>query len=95
MHTFGNPWSQKGDSWEVWGPFLARVVAQDSILTLKMEPMGPPRLPKWDQNGSKIHPKFDSKSIRFLVMFLDHFGRCFGSPNGDNFGTLSIFLKKS
>ena len=65
---------QKRGSWELLGPILGRVFAQGSILAPKMEPVGPPRLPKLGQNESKIHPKFVPKSIRFFVMRLDHVG---------------------
>ena len=94
-HAFGPPGGQKRRFWELLGPILVRVVAEGSILAPKMEPMGPPSLPKWGQNGSKIHPKFVPNSIRFFVMCLDHFGEHFGSQNGDNLVTFSRFEKKS
>ena len=94
-HAFGPPGGQKSGSWELLGPILLRVVAEGSILAPKRVPVGPPRLPKWGQNDTKIHPKFVPNSIRFFVMFLDHFGEHFGSPNGDNLVTFSRFEKKS
>ena len=93
-HAFGPPGGQKRGSWELLGPILVTVLAEGSILAPKREPVGPPRLPKWGQNGSKIHPKFVPNSIRFFVMFLDHFGMHFGSQNGGKFYTFFNILEE-
>ena len=80
-----------------WDAFFQnpRVSAWFCHFDPKREPMGSPRLPKWGQNYSKILPKFVPNSIRFFDMFLDHFGRHFGSQNEAKFVTFSIFWKKS
>ena len=46
-----------------------------------------PRLPKWNQNGSKIGPKTVPNSMWYFVTFFEHFGMHFGCQNEYNFVT--------
>ena len=88
---------QKRGSWEPLGSILATMVQQDWILAPKRVSMGPPRLPKWSQNGTKIDPKTVSKSMRFLSRFLSTFG-CILAPKMTYFerffdSKVGLFLK--
>ena len=84
MRAFGGLWDTLACLWAsrgpkegflgAFGPHFGHRGCPTYDFGTKNGAHGPPSLPKWGQNCSKIHPKFVPKSIRFFDMRLDHFG---------------------